>query len=469
MIRSVTVIAGVVAVLVLLPGVSTDTSETVYARQDPQRDIVVTLDSKGSHPKIGIQSFIGKPALAEPAGLLPDVLGADLAYEREFYVIDRKASAALPAASTPESLPFAQWVELGADFVLMGWVRDSGDKLDVDIKLVNVKGAAAGKVGFAQSYGGCTLANPRFCAHSIADDMHQKLRGLAGVARTRIAFTSDRDQDPSTDRPIANAGNSKEIYLMDYDGGTMRPVTRNKKLNIAPSWGPDGRTLAYTSYASDFPDIYLVTLDGRAATRPAQGTRSIHNQNAAISPDGNRIAFTSSRSGQTGFYDIWVVNRDGSNLQNLTPGTDKSSEGAPTWSPDGHKIAFTSDRTGTNQIYIMNSDGTLVTRMTFQGKCDRPAWSPLGYIAYTLERSGGHDIGVMDLARNETRVLTDGTGSSRQPTIAPNGRHIAFVTTRWGGTEQIATIDYPDGKGLRRITTSGNNRYPNWSPTPGGK
>jgi len=107
--------------------------------------------------------------------------------------------------------------------------------------------------------------------------------------------------------------------------------------------------------------------------------------------------------------------------------------------------------------------------MTFAGKADRPTWSKLGYIAYTLERAGGHDVAVLDIGRGESRVLTDGVGSCRQPTAAPNGRHIVFVTTRWGGKEHLASIDYPDGKYIRQLTTQGNNTYPNWSPSPGGK
>jgi TolB protein len=299
--------------------------------------------------------------------------------------------------------------------------------------------------------------------------MHLRLRNLEGVARTRIAFTSDRDGDTSADRPIENAPLGKEIHLMDYDGAADRRITSNRHLNLAPSWGPDGRTLAYASYATDYPDIYLTMLDGRAPTRPAQGTAVVHNQNAAISPDGTKIAYTTNRGTAGGYYDVWVVNRDGSNAHNVTPNTEKSSEGAPTWSPDGAKIAFTSDRAGSNQIYVMNADGTSVDRKTFSTKADRPAWSKLGYIAYTLERNGGHDIAVLDLARGESKVLTDGVGSCRQPTVAPNGRHVAFVTTRWGGKEQIATVDYPTGNTIRQLTTKGNNTYPNWSPTPGGK
>jgi len=184
---------------------------------------------------------------------------------------------------------------------------------------------------------------------------------------------------------------------------------------------------------------------------------------SAWSPDGQRLAFSSARNG--GRTDIWVVNRDGSGLRNLTPNTPNWDDSAPTWSPDGTQIAFTSDRSGTNQIYTMAADGTGVRRIISHQHSDRPTWSPLNYVAFTLGSGPGHDIAVYDFLKDEVRVLTDGLGSNGSASVAPNGRHIAFTTTRWG-REQVAVIDYPTGRNIRRITDAGTNTYPSWSPTP---
>jgi len=467
-----TISAGIVAASVLLAAAPV-AFDGVPVPQDPQRpqaEVSVILTNPGSHPKIGFQIFnASTPALTEAGTTIVDVLASDLDFEKEFYVIPRKASAAIPAASSPQTLPFPQWRDIGAEFVLMGSLRDvGGGKVEADVRLVNTKAPNEGREEFTRNYGGCTVAGIRFCAHSIADDMHKQLRNLDGVARTKLAYTTDRDGDKSVGRPIDNAAPGKEIHLMDYDGAGDQRYTNLHRLSIAPSWGPDARSLVFASYTTT-PDVFLATLDGRPLTRPAQGNDSMSNTTPVLSPDGTKIAFTSSRGGTGGYYDVWVVNRDGSNPHNVTPNTERSSEGAPTWSPDGSQLAFTSDRTGTNQVFTMKADGTNVDRRTFAGKADRPTWSKLGYIAYTLERAGGHDIAVLDLARGESRVITDGIGSCRQPTVAPNGRHIAFVTTRWGGKENIATIDYPLGKEIRQVTTQGNNTYPNWSPLPSGK
>lgn len=450
--------------------VATPLQDPQTAQQQQQKNqilVLETLTGKDSHPKIGVQDFVkGGGNVAEAAPVLADVLWADLDYEREYYMIARKSSAGIPASATPQAVPFDRWSELGADFVLFGSVRETGGKMTVEVRLIAVRGDKAGTQAFGQVYDGCATTNPRFCAHSIADDMHLKLRNLMGVARTRIAFTSDRTAENNEGRPLANGGASKEIHIMDYDGQNVRRITVNRSLNLGPTWGPDGRTLAYSSYADRYPDVYVATLDGRPPSRPAKGTEIVHNQGPTISPDGNRIAFVSNRAGQ-GNNDIWVVNRDGSGLMNLTPNTPKSMEGAPTWAPGGNQLAFTSDRTGVNQIYLMEADGTGVQRLTFEAQVDRPTWSTLGYIAYTLRQPSGHDIATITLAKPTPVVITDGLGSNKQPSVAPNGRHIVFVTTRWG-KEQLASVDV-DGKNIRQLTQVGNNTYPSWSPSPGGR
>lgn len=436
-------------------------------QQKQQQEVEFSLTNPGTHPKIGIQNFdtVGTTAVRDAAETIASVLAADLTFEREFYVIDRKASAGIKPAGAPSTLPFAQWEQLGAEAVVMGTIRENAGKIDVEIRLASVK--KPGVVAFARSFGGCTLAAIRYCAHTIADDMHKEIRALNGIARTRLAFVSDRDAEALQGRPYDSQG--KEIYIADYDGFGQRRITANKWLNLSPTWGPDARTLAYTTYTSGrYPDIYVTMLDGRAPVRPAGGTETIHNYMPAVSPDGRRIAFASSRGMTAGYYDIWVADRDGRNLMNLTPGTEKWSDSAPAWSPTGLQIAFTSDRTGINQLYVMNADGTGVKRMSFAEKVDRPTWAFQDFIAYTLERPGSKAVALYDIGRNETRVITDGSASNDQPSMAPNGRHIAFVTNRWGTKRQIATIAI-DGKDVRQVTTAGTNTYPSWSPSPGGK
>ena len=69
---------------------------------------------------------------------------------------------------------------------------------------------------------------------------------------------------------------------------------------------------------------------------------------------------------------------------------------------------------------------------------------------------------MLELVTNEVRQLTFGLGSNESPSYSPNGRHIAFTSTRGSGLKQIYTIGR-DGNGLRRITSAGNNEMAAWS------
>ena len=86
----------------------------------------------------------------------------------------------------------------------------------------------------------------------------------------------------------------------------------------------------------------------------------------------SKIAFVSIRDGND---EIYVMNANGSDVTRLT--NDPASDGGPAWSPDGLKIAFSSNRDGSYEIYIMNTDGSNVTRLTNYPESDTmPAWGP---------------------------------------------------------------------------------------------
>ena len=67
-----------------------------------------------------------------------------------------------------------------------------------------------------------------------------------------------------------------------------------------------------------------------------------------------------------------------------------------------------------------------------------------------------------DLATGDVRQLTFGLGSNESPSYSPNGRHVAFSSTRGSGLKQIFTIGR-DGNGLHQVTYTGNNEMPSWS------
>jgi TolB protein len=421
------------------------------AQQPSEIEVRISGDS-GTPPRYAVPPFVAvTPDAAEAAKTVSDVLWEDLAFEREFYLIPRDPYASVKAARTAEEVAFDGWRELGADAVIFGSVQRTGNNVTVQVRLFNVRTKQS---VFAKEYAG-TVTNPRLYAHTISDEIHQQQRALRGVARTKLAFASDRNRE-RVSGPIDNR-DVKEIYISDYDGANVRRITTNRQLNITPSWSPDGRTVAYTSYRRGYPDIFLALIYQGMQEEPT--TRGTQNFLPMFSPDGQRIAFMSNRDGNP---EIYVMNRDGSGVRRITnhPAIDVT----PTWSPTGTQIAFTSDRAGRPQIYVVGADGLNLRRITMaESYADRPTWSPAPFneIAFAALTGAGYDIKVYDLASGETRQITFGEGSNESPAFSPNGRHLAFSSTR-AGRIQIFTIAR-DGKDVRQITRDGNNQTPSWS------
>ncbi len=416
---------------------------------------VTTTISSGPNvaPRFAVPQFIALSSDAETVGIaktITDVLWNDLDFEREFDLIPRDVYATIPTAHSFDDIPFDRWREINADGVIVGTVQKTGNSIQVKARLFN---ARSREQAWGKEYSGS--ANARLYAHTIADELHEQQRGLRGVARTRLTFDSDRDGERL--RGTVENRSVKELYIADYDGENQRRITATRSLNITPKWSPDARSIAYTSYQRGAPNIFIMNI--------FQGTREdltkgvSQNFLPAWSPDGTRVCFMSTRDGNP---EIYVANRDGSNLRRLTqnPAIDTTC----TWAPNGNQIAFTSDRSGTPQIYLIAADGLGgVQRLTSESYADRPTWSPAPFneIAYAARTGPGFDIKKIDVASRQVTQLTFGEGSNESPVFSPNGRHLAFMSSRFG-KHQILTMAR-DGKNLRQITKTGNNEEPDWS------
>jgi len=425
--------------------------------QPPQQPSVITLTISGeggAAPRLAVPDFIALSQDAETVAVaraIGQVLYDDLNFEREFALIPRDTYATIPRATSFADVPFARWRELNTDGLVVGTVEKVGNGVRVQARLFEV---ASQKQAFGQEYTG-SAANPRLYAHTIADEIHQQQRGLTGVARMKIAFDSDRDGE-RVGGTIQDRS-AKEVYFSDYDGDNQKRLTVYKSLNIMPAWSPDGRSIAYISFRGGrggnifIANIFQGTQDDLTAHKG-------ENWLPAWSPDGTRIAFSSTRDGNP---EIYVANRDGSNVHRLTE--NRAIDTSPTWSPSGAQIAFVSDRSGSPQIYVIGADGTGLRKVTSEPYCDRPTWSPPPYneIAFASRTGPGLDIKVIDLASSAVRQLTFSEGSNESPSWAPNGRHLAFSSTRAGKT-QIFTMAR-DGKDVRQVTRTGNNYEPDWS------
>lgn len=438
---------------VVLSGQPQPAAPPAPAPQRSEVELTISGDA-GSQPRFAVPELLvlsNDPETAAVAKTIADVLWDDLAFEREFYLIPRDTYATIPRPASITAVPFDRWRELGADGVIVGSVQKTDAGVLVQVRVYNVRSQVA---VFSKEYSG-SAANPRLYAHTVADEIHLQQRALQGVARSKLTFSSDRDGERSTG-PLSGR-QLKEIYVSDYDGANQRRVTVNRALNIFPVWSSDGRSIAYTSYRrNNSPDIYVSNIYVGTLETPMKGNGQ--NWLAAWSPNGNSLVFTSNRDGNP---ELYLVNRDGSGLRRLT--NHPAADTTPTWSPAGNEIAFTSDRTGAPQIYTISANGGAPRKITNESYADRATWAPAPFneIAYAARSGPGYDIVVYDIASGARRALTFGEGSNESPAFAPNGRHVAFTSTRRGKI-QVFVIGR-DGKGLRQVTTAGNNFTPNWS------
>jgi TolB protein len=286
----------------------------------------------------------------------------------------------------------------------------------------------------------------RTMMHRLADELVFQYTGEQGIARSRIAFVSERD-------------GAKELFVMDYDGYYPRQVTFDAFLNLAPSWSPDKRHLAFTSYRGG-GDPKIEELDLATGRRRVLVDLPGLNITPDWAPGGEELAFATTKDGNA---EIYKVDKDGKKLERLTD--HKAADLAPSWSPTGRELAFTSDRGGTPQIYLMGADGTNVRRLTFEGNYNTAAaWSPKGkWIVYVCRDDRSRlKLCLISPDGQQSRQLTSGPGSDESPSWSADGRHIAFSSSR-SGKRDIYMINV-DGTDLERLTTAGGfHDDPAWS------
>ena len=365
------------------------------------------------------------------------IVQADLERSGQFRSIDA-AGAGLDEVSRPD---MAQWRQKSADSLVTGSITRLADgRYDIRFRLWDVVRAQdLGGQSFVVSQG-----DLRLVAHRIADFVYEKLTGERGVFSTRIAY-------------VTKAGGRYSLWVADADGENAQAALSSPEPIISPAWAPNGTQLAYVSFESRKPVVYVhdVASGRRRLIANFRGSNSA----PAWSPDGRQLAVTLTRDGSSQLYSI---DANGGEPRRLMQSSGIDTE--PVFSGDGRTIYFVSDRGGAPQIYKVAASGGNAERVTFSGSYNiSPSVSPDGrWLAYISRVGGAFKLHVMDLGTGAVSAITD-TTADENPSFAPNSRLIVYATQQQGREALMTTT--LDGKIKARLAGQGGDiREPDWGP-----
>jgi TolB protein len=382
------------------------------------------------------------------------VLYADLANAGIFDLVSKSL---MPTAQpgTPGEISLPQWsaTPASAAMVAFGSVNAQGSRLLVNGFLFDTHNTQFPQVLTKTYNEDATDDSARQIAHRFADEIILRLGGgVSGIAETKIYY-------------VHGGTGGKEIWEMDYDGANQHAITHLGSIALSPRVSPDNSRLAFSSLDKNGNQIrmFSLLLNRMVAFPAGSGT----NITPAWGPNGKDLAFSSSRSGDP---EIWISDATGNGSRRVT--SRKGPDVSPAFNPKtGAQLAFISGGSGgIPQLYIMDADGSNVTRMTDGGYATSVSWSPNGqFLTFAWNRKygpgapGGQDIYIMEVSTKRWIQLTHDSGHNDFPSWSPDGRHITYASSPDGRMEHTRIWSMLADGTLQRALSSPGGDMPNWS------
>lgn len=341
------------------------------------------------------------------------------------------------------------WEKLGINILVLGTINiNCNDEYVISYQLIDSSNNPA-LVILENQY---TIKKQwiRYIAHTISNEIFEKLTNIKGVFCTRIAY-------------ITHTINNKypyELYISDYDGNNQISICQSSEPLMSPAWSIDAKKIAYVTFSSGYSELVIQTLDTGLIRNIVNFPK--HNGAPAFSPDGKKLAFSSSKTGSLNLYIIDLIS---GHIQQLTNNNNNNTE--PSWFPDNENLAYTSDQSGTPQIYKININTKNIQRLSWLHTNNQsPNVSANGKFIIMINRDQGKQkIAKLDLLTGQEETLTN-TFLDDTPSIAPNDTMMLYSTITTKSSMCISSLKLTsiDGRFSACITgTKTNIRFPKWS------
>lgn len=400
---------------------------------------------------IAVQGFYAEsPGDNRIAREIPNIIAANLERSGLFKPLPDNAFVQSVPSVHQQGVRFDEWRATAAQALVTGQViAQNNGTARVEFRLWDIFGEKQ-LTGVAYT---TTNENWRRIAHIISDKIYNRLTGEDGYFDSRIVYIAE--SGPAVNR-------KKRLAIMDQDGANHKYLTSGNYLVLTPRFSPTEQKIAYMSYETKTPRVYIYDLTTGA--REVLGDFPGMTFAPRFSPDGKKVVMSQAIGGNSDLYEVTLSNRS---KRRLT--TNSAIDTAPSYSPDGRYVAFESDRGGSQQLYVLDLQTGREQRITFgKGRYGNPVWSPRGdLIAFTRIYQGQFYIGVIRPDGAGERLITNAY-HVEGPSWSPNGRVLTYFKERPSRDGQsrearLYTIDIT-GFNERVLQTPGDASDPAWSP-----